>query len=184
MSSFATAHREREGERRAGPQLTLHPDPSAVELDELPGEGQPEPRALNLLLCRPDLSKLLEDRLLVLRRDAYPGVRDSNLGDLVMHPDADVNPAPLWGELQGVGQEVQKDLLDLALVALNRPKPFIYRVPERDPPPGRPLSHQDQGILDGVRQIEVGHLQLHPSRFDLREIENVVDEGQEMPSRL
>jgi hypothetical protein len=27
---------QREGEGRAGPWLTLHPDPSAVELDELP----------------------------------------------------------------------------------------------------------------------------------------------------
>src|SRR5438309_1218573 len=41
ISSFATAHRNRERERRAHAWLTLHPDTSAMELDELPAESQP-----------------------------------------------------------------------------------------------------------------------------------------------
>src|SRR5207253_2909637 len=36
--------RQREPEGRALSHLTLHPDPPPIELDELPGEGQPEPR--------------------------------------------------------------------------------------------------------------------------------------------
>ncbi len=48
----------------------------------------------------------------------------------------------------------------------------------------RPLPHQHQRVLDGARQVEVGRLQFHPSRLDLGQIEDVVDEGQEMSSRL
>src|SRR5207249_2398067 len=40
MSSFAMTHRNCERERRALPHLTLHPDPSAMEFDELAAEGQ------------------------------------------------------------------------------------------------------------------------------------------------
>src|SRR5713101_6032780 len=93
-SSFATAHRECEGEGRADADPARNPDPPAVELDELPGERQPESSAFDLLVCRPHLSELLEDRLLILGRDADSGIRHRNLGDLVMHPSADVNPAP------------------------------------------------------------------------------------------
>src|SRR5712691_7712282 len=78
--------------------------------------------------------RLPPGRLRLATRPAATG-RDGNLGDLVMRPGPDVNPAPLGGELQGVGQEVQEHLLHLPLVAPNRPQPFIYRVPERDPPP-------------------------------------------------
>src|SRR5262245_44083419 len=51
-SSCAMAHREGERERRPLSHLAVHPDPTPVQLDELPGQGQPEPRALDLLVCR------------------------------------------------------------------------------------------------------------------------------------
>jgi len=41
-----------------------------------------------------------------------------------------------------------------------------------------------QRVLDGIRQIEVRWFQLHLPRLDLRQIEDVVDEGQQMSSRL
>jgi hypothetical protein len=34
-----------------------------------------------------------------------------------------------------------------------------------------------------VRQIEVGELQLHPTGLDLRQVEDIVDEGQQVMSR-
>src|SRR6266852_6561137 len=72
--SFVAAHRKRERERRADPDLARHPDPSPVQLDELARERQPKPRALRLLVRRPHLAKLLEHRLLIPRRDADAGV--------------------------------------------------------------------------------------------------------------
>ena len=40
-----------------------------MQLDELPGQGESEPGPLDLLVRRPHLPELLEDRLLILRRD-------------------------------------------------------------------------------------------------------------------
>src|SRR5262245_11837946 len=103
ISSFAMTRRQRKRERRALTHLALHPDPAAVQLDELPRQRQPEPRAFDLLGRRPDLPKLLEDRLLVLRGDTDPGVRHGDLRRPVLQPGSDVDPAPLRRELQRVG---------------------------------------------------------------------------------
>src|SRR5260370_20901969 len=46
------------------------------------------------------------------------------------------------------------------------------------------LSHQGQGILDRVGQIKLAQLKLHPAGLDLRQVEDVVDEGQQMPPGL
>jgi hypothetical protein len=46
--------------------------------------------------------------------------------------------------------------------------------------PAGPLPHQREGILDRLRQIEVRQVQFHPSGLDLREVEDVVDQGEEM----
>ena len=43
-----------------------------------------------------------------------------------------------------------------------------------------PFPDQDQGIADRLRQIEVRQLQLHPPGFDLRQVEDVVDEGEQV----
>jgi transposase-like protein len=76
VSSLATTHRDGERERRALAHLALDPDPPAVQLDELPTQGQPQPRALHLLRRRSHLLELLEHLLLIFRSDADPGVAD------------------------------------------------------------------------------------------------------------
>src|SRR5215510_12169746 len=76
ISSFAMSHRDREREGRALPQLALDPDLAAVQLDELPTQGQSQPSALYLLVRCPDLAELLEHRLLILWCDADPRVAD------------------------------------------------------------------------------------------------------------
>src|SRR5262249_32849804 len=74
----------REGERRPLADLALDPDPPPVQLHELLGQRQPEPRALLLAgVVPPDLAELLEDRRLILRRDADPRVADGD-GDHVV----------------------------------------------------------------------------------------------------
>src|SRR5262249_55420727 len=76
--------RQRKRERRALAQLTLHPDPTAVQLNELPTQGEAQPGALDLLVRRPHLPELLEHRLLILRGDADPGVADGDLDEPVL----------------------------------------------------------------------------------------------------
>src|SRR5262245_6852729 len=76
ISSFAMTHRNRERERRAQADLALDPDLAAVQLDELPTQGQSQASALHLLVRRPNLPELLEHRFLVLWGDANAGVAD------------------------------------------------------------------------------------------------------------
>ena len=49
--------------------------------------------------------------------------------------------------------------------------------------PGRPLPDQGQGIVQGGGQMEPPQLQLEPSGLHLGQVENVVDQGEEMPAR-
>src|SRR5205807_3598643 len=102
ISSFATAHRDRERERRTHAHLTLDPDPPAVELDELPAEGQPKARSLRFLLRRPHLAELFEDLLLIVRRDADPGVADGDLHKSILWHRANVDTPSLRGELDRI----------------------------------------------------------------------------------
>jgi hypothetical protein len=90
----------------------------AMPAPGLLGERAPEARPLNLPgLVAAHPAELLEDGFLILRGDPDAGVADRNLdrpvGEGSLHPD----PAPFRGELHRVGQEIQQDLLDLALIA-------------------------------------------------------------------
>src|SRR6185436_1147192 len=110
ISSFATTHRDRERERGAHAHLALHPDPPAVQLDELPTQGQSQPGALDLLVRRPHLAELLEHRLLILRGDAHPRIADRHLDHAVLSCGPDVNAPALRGELDGIRQQIEDDL--------------------------------------------------------------------------
>src|SRR5262245_35548795 len=79
LTSLARAQRNRERKRRTLPHLTLDPDPSAMQFDELPRQGQAKPGAFDLLGRRPNLFELLEDGVLILRRDTHAGVADRDL---------------------------------------------------------------------------------------------------------
>src|SRR5262249_22936793 len=139
------ARGQREGERRSLARLTLHPDPPAMQLNKLPGQGQPEPGPLDLLVRGAHLPKLLEDRLLVLWCDAHASVGDGDLGRAIIHRATHVDPTTLRRELEGIGEQVQEDLLYLPFVAPDYAHPVVDGTPESDPTAARPLSHEDQG---------------------------------------
>jgi hypothetical protein len=52
------------------------------------------------------------------------------------------------------------------------------------PPPPCPLADQHQRIIDRRGEIEVRDLQIHLSRLDLRQIEDVVDQVASAPNSL
>src|SRR5262249_25799896 len=91
---------QREGERRPLAYLALDPDPPPVQLDELLGQRQPEPRALLLPGVVPaDLAELLEDGRLVLGRDADPRVADGDRDDIRGRRGGEAHSPPLRREL-------------------------------------------------------------------------------------
>src|SRR5215471_9364113 len=99
-----TTLRQREGEGRPLPNLALHPDLAAVQLDELPTQSQSESSALHLLVCRPHLPELLEDRLLILEGDADAGIADRDLDEPVRWHGPDLDPPTCRRELDRIGQ--------------------------------------------------------------------------------
>src|SRR5947207_2818612 len=135
ISSFAMAHRQRERERRPGPDLTLHPDPAAMQLDKFPAQRQPEARPFRLLVRGPHLTEFLEHRVVILRRDADARVRYRDLRRPVHYACSHLNPPALRRELHGVREQIQQDLFHLALVRVDLAHAFIDLALERDPPP-------------------------------------------------
>src|SRR5262245_39699924 len=110
-------HRECESERRPLAHVTLDPDSAPVQLRELLGQGESEPRALLLPgVVPPDLAELLEEDRLVL--GAIP--ISVSLTAVVKAPSAAValrpTRPPSVVNFTAFGQEVHQDLLDLPLV--------------------------------------------------------------------
>src|SRR4030095_3132101 len=175
--------REAERERRSVTDLALHPQAAAVELDKLAGEGEAQTRALTLALGLPDLADLLEDRLLILGRDADAGVGDRHLDGAVRGYCPHGDPPALRGELHGVGEEVEEHLLDLALVGDDVLERLVDRELEREIVAGGPFAYQRERVLESHSEIERPELQLHPARLDLGEVQDVVDQREQVAPR-
>ena len=154
-----------------------------MQLHELLGEGQAQPRPLlSPGVVQADLTELLEDGRLVLGRDADPRVGDGDGEAAVGRRRAEANPAALGGELHRIGEEVHQDLLDFPLVRDDVAQPLVHGLGERDPVSHRPPPHQGQDIVQGGRQMEPPELQLEPSGLHLGQVEDVVDQGEEVPA--
>src|ERR1700741_668982 len=154
-------YRQRDGESGPLARRALKADGAAVQLDEALGERQAEPRALGLLgVVAPDLLELLEHRGLVLGCDA----------------DA--------GDLDRVGEQVEADLLELALVGLECAEPLVDLERKRDAVALRPLAHQRHRVRQRARQVEARELEVHAPGLDLREIQDVVDQREEVAAGL
>src|SRR4029453_12882130 len=76
---FVKPNGQRAAERRPLTHVALDPDPPPMQLHELLGQRQSEPRALLLAgVLAPHLAELLEDGRLILGRDADPSVADGD----------------------------------------------------------------------------------------------------------
>ena len=78
-----------------------------------------------MLVVAAHLAKLLEDPGLVLRRDPDASVSYRDLHSTVTLYCVNSDPASLRSELHRIGQQVKKDLLDLALVADEIPETLV-----------------------------------------------------------
>src|SRR5206468_3068603 len=127
------ARGKRERERRSTTHFALHPQAAALQLDELSRQREAETGALALARGVAYLAELLEDRVLVLWRDADPGVGDGYLDGAIRVERTHVDPAALGRELHGVGQQIQEHLLELALVGDDVLERLVDRQVEREP---------------------------------------------------
>ena len=86
-------------------------------------------------------------------------------------------------ELHGVRQQVEDDLPDAALVALDDVDVGIRGERHAHAVLRRSLAHHDDAAFQRVAERERRDLELDLSRLDLGEVEHVVDEGEQVVGR-
>src|SRR5207245_3047716 len=128
----------------------------------------------------PALAELLEHGLLVLWSDAHSGVADGYLHRSISRCSRQLDTPALRRELDRVGQQIEDDLPDLPLIALNLAQSIVNARVQSNAPSSCPLADQRQGIVECRGEMEVREFQFHPPRLDLGQIEDVVDQRQQM----
>src|SRR5688572_33475004 len=117
MGASSVAYRQGDGEGGAFAQRAVEPHLAAMQLDEASRQGEAEPRSFGLAsVVAPDLLELLEHRGMVLGRNADAGVAHLNFHAPIERLCGNADLAAVRRELHRVGQQVDHDLLELALV--------------------------------------------------------------------
>ena len=163
---------------------------AAHRFDQPAGDRQPQPgSALLARAPRIDLVEGLEEALLLGRGNARTGVLDLEsqgelpIDDLARLLDGQCDLPPL-GELEPVADEIEQDLAELAGVAPDEVG-HIAGNPglETQTFLGRPEAHQGLDVLDQLSQLEVPRLQENLPGFDLRVVEDVVEDTEQRLAR-
>ncbi len=134
---------------------------------------------------RVGLRERLEQPLRLLGVDADPGVGDleahaapAGAGLALGHAHGDLAQR---GELDRVGDQVRQHLLEPEAVADHlQPRAPLDERAQVEALAARVLGQQLDGVVDGVRQRELGLLQLELAGLDLRQVEDVVDDRQQL----
>ena len=179
----AEPHREPEG--AALPGCAVDTDRAPHGGGETLGDGQTQARAAVLARGRVvRLRKRLEQASLGVRRDANARVRDAMRSSVVSAVTSSSVVRTTTSPC-----EVNFTALPTRLVRIWRSRPgspatrvatsgWITHA-SSSPLPAARLGQHFQHVLDRRAQVEVDHLQVHLARLDLREIEDVIDDGQQ-----
>ena len=174
--------RQGHGDGGADARLALQPQRAAMHHHERMADGQAEAGARMLAA---EMAVNLAER----RHDAHDvvgGDADARVGDLIgeLIGGADIEPendlAARWREFDGIGDQVQQHLLHGAGI-----EPVLRDVAidaELDLQPGvlGAAGHEAQHSLGHLHRIDVFLRQREPAGLDLREVEDVVDQRQQM----
>src|SRR5207248_5346865 len=111
------------------------------------------------------------------------GVADDERHLIVTGAQLQRDPSGL-GKLAGIAEQVQKALLQLGAVGVQRAE--LVRADDVEPvAAGRRERHNDRAnLLDQRLQIDLFEIEVHLARLDLRQVENVVDQIEQMPSGI
>ncbi len=178
---------ERQGqrERAALADFALDGEIAAEEAREVSRDGEPEPGAAELPVRRAvGLLKRGEDGLVVRLIDTDSGVVDEKSHAVVGALHRETHLAAL-GEFEGVRQQVLQDLLYPRGVGVDRPG-AVGDVRDEDDGflLGNRLEHARHGF-DEVRQAHRCRVNVDLARFDLRQIQDVVDQREQIvPGRV
>ncbi|CAA9477372.1 MAG: hypothetical protein AVDCRST_MAG38-1774, partial [uncultured Solirubrobacteraceae bacterium] len=162
-----------------------HRDVASHEPREAAAQREPEPGAAVLARGgRVHLRERLEEPRLLLGRHPHPGVGDADrhplplrAGRLAAGGDRD---RALLRELARVRQQVEEDLAHLRRVADDRPHVVGDARRERVAVPLDDPRGRARGLADHLRHVERLAHDLHLPRLDLRQVEHVVDEAEQV----
>ncbi len=170
--------------------LAFHPDASPHELDQPLADGEPKTGAPELTSGRAvGLGKMIKDLGLRLGGDTYARVFHAKLdlgqGVASLFDGGAHHHLTFRGEFEGVVDQIGEHLPQAKGIATQ------HQVAHGRLETGRQLQallrrglrKHTEYFFDQIAQIEVHLLQFHPSRLDLRKIENVVDDAKQMPAR-
>ena len=150
-------------------------------------DGQPQPGALHAPVpLGVHLAEILEDLVQILLPDAAAGVLHPE-GDQLLVPagaglpgDAGADIA-LLGELDGVVDDVDQNLLDAPLVAVVAAgEGVVALILHNEPALGGGHVHHAHHLAHHRLQVVVGVYQLHLARLHLGQVQDVVDDGQQV----
>ncbi len=187
----AHANRDAEHELRADAGRTVHLDRAAHQLDQLLGNGQAQAgAAVAPRHARVGLHKGAEQPGQHFLRDADAGVAHHELeldlgagriGAVLADGAADVDhDLAVLGELDGVGHQVGEDLPQTQRVAVDDGRQAgLLAEAELKAFLVRSGGHQLQRVFDEGAQHEVAGGQFELARFDLGEVQDVVDDLQQ-----
>jgi hypothetical protein len=170
--------RQLEGERRPliRPRV-FRDDRAAVELGDVPHDGEPESEAtMHATSAGFGLPEGIEDEREELGRDPAPAVGHGDLDVRAHALEHDLHRPALRRELDGVGQQVPDELLQTVRITGDQPRLGVQDgresnalcVGRRTDDVHRPLDH--------VRQRHRANLEPEPARDDSRDVEKVVDQ--------
>ena len=177
--------RQREPERRALAFAALDADLAVHQVDQVAADRQAEAGAAEAPRRRAvGLRERREQALSGLVRNADAGVANADVqAPRVVHADGDDDLAA-FGELDGVGQQVGQHLAQAVRIAAHGGGQAVVdaagqfellRMGAR--------RHQLHHVFDRLVEIEVEGFDLELAGFDLREVEDVVDDRQQRLAR-
>ena len=174
---------ERQGHAEARPAVrsVAEGDGPSMQRDELLDDRQPQARAADTLSgLGIALSKALEDRFPKLGAHAGTVVLDGEECAIPHHAQHAPYAAAVRNELEGVGEEVQEDTLQLLGVGLGRnARRRLDR--EGDSPLVGDRLEVCGGEADEPRQVHLGVVEPHLAGIDLGDVEQVVHVLEQRP---
>ena len=158
---------------------------AAVHRRQRLDERKPQPRAfLRAHMGAFGLFERLAQPLQIVLGDADAAVGDRDGDAHVAALDAQIDPAAARRELDGVGEQVDEDLLNRALVGEDVAAFARHRHGERDALAVGGDLHEAQRLAGDVLQIERLLAEIELAGLDLRHVENAVDEFEQMAARF
>ena len=176
--------RQTDGEAAALAGRAVQAHFAAVQARKPRNEGQTQAGALILAgQAAVDLDEGLKEPGLILQRDADAGVADGEAQPLCagIGVDREADASACGSEFDGVAEQVDQDLLETARVGVDDGRRHAQVRGDGDGfAGGGGFDELQAGGADGVDGQRL-HLQAQLARFDLGEVQDVVDERQQVP---